>query len=280
MVGLILLFLAASIVILTLVVLNILNKGLAQYEERYLQKSADTLTEMFIFVSGKQILLITVILSAIFAFLGWLIFNWYLGVLTAAAGLLLPISIVNAMRARRIRRFDEQLVDALIQMSSAFRAGLSLLQAAQTIAEEMPNPIAQEFALFGREVKLGVSQEEALENMAKRVRSENLLLVVTATNVSRKLGGNLAEMFDTIATTVRDRFQMEGRVQALTSMGKLQGWIVGSMPIAMGVIFNFMRPDLMEPMLNHAFGVGLVISIIVMEVLGILLLRRIMTINF
>lgn len=279
MVGLLVLCAFGAVGIIALVILNVLNKGLAEYEKRYLQQSSDTLTEMFIFVDGRQILLITILVSIVFGLIGLLLFNWYVAVLFVFVGFILPFTFIKKLRERRIRQFDEQLVDSLVQMSAAFRAGLTLNQAAQSVSEEMPKPLSQEFTLYLKEVKLGVQVEEALSNMATRVGSENLLLVVTATNVSRKLGGNLAEMFDTISTTIRERFQIEGRVRALTAMGKMQGWVVGAMPLVMGVLFNFMRPDLMGPMLKHNFGVGLILAIIVMEVLGMLMIRKIIDID-
>jgi tight adherence protein B len=279
MIGLITLFFFGAVGIVALVILNVLNKGLAEYEKRYLEESSSTLTEMFIFVDGRQILLITVLTALVMGLLGLLIFNWYIATLLVFIGFILPFSVIKKLRLRRIRQFDEQLVDALVQMSSAFRAGLSLAQAAQSVAEEMPRPLSQEFQLFLKEVKLGVQMDEALINMADRVGSENLLLVVTATNVSRKLGGNLAEMFDTISTTIRDRFQIEGRVQALTAMGRMQGWVVGAMPLVMGLVFNFMRPDLMKPMLQHTFGAVLILAIILMEILGMLMIRKIVAID-
>ncbi|MCK5799213.1 MAG: type II secretion system F family protein [Deltaproteobacteria bacterium] len=279
MVGLVILFFFVAVGIVTLVILNVLNKGLAEYEKRYLEESSNTLTEMFIFVDGRQILLITLLAAIVLGLMGLLLFNWYVAVLLLFIGFILPFSVIKKLRLRRVQQFDQQLVDALVQMSAAFRAGLSLVQACQSIAEEMPRPLSQEFQLFLKEVKLGVPLDEAFINMADRVGSENLLLVVTATNVSRKLGGNLAEMFDTISTTIRDRFQIEGRVQALTAMGKMQGWVVGAMPIAMGLVFNLMRPDLMKPMLEHPFGAGLIISVIVMESIGMLIIRKIIAID-
>ncbi len=279
MVGLVILFFFVAVGIVTLVILNVLNKGLAEYEKRYLEESSDTLTEMFIFVDGRQILLITLLAAIVLGLMGLLLFNWYVAVLLLFIGFILPFSVIKKLRLRRVQQFDQQLVDALVQMSAAFRAGLSLVQACQSIAEEMPRPLSQEFQLFLKEVKLGVQLDEAFINMADRVGSENLLLVVTATNVSRKLGGNLAEMFDTISTTIRDRFQIEGRVQALTAMGKMQGWVVGAMPIVMGLVFNLMRPDLMKPMLEHPFGAGLIISVIVMESIGMLIIRKIIAID-
>ena len=86
-------------------------------------------------------------------------------------------------------------------------------------------------------------------------------------------------MFETISTTIRERFRLEGKIDALTSQGRLQGWVVASMPAVLGMVLNYMRPDLMEPMLNHVFGYVLVLAICIMEVLGLLIIRRIVNIN-
>ena len=103
--------------------------------------------------------------------------------------------------------------------------------------------------------------------------------MVTSTNVARKLGGNMAEMYDIISSTIRERFRLEGRIRALTAQGKLQGWVVGSMPLILGLVLNLMRPDLMEPMLNSTFGYVLIGVVIVLEVIGIWMIRRIVAID-
>jgi tight adherence protein B len=147
------------------------------------------------------------------------------------------------------------------------------------VSREAPNPLGQEFALFVKEMKLGVPLEEALKNMGLRVGSDDLDLVVTSTNISRQLGGNMAEMFETISSTIRERFRLEGKIDALTSQGKLQGWIVAAMPAVLGVVLNYMRPDLMQPMLDHAFGKILVVAIMIAEALGIWIIQKIVNID-
>jgi len=103
--------------------------------------------------------------------------------------------------------------------------------------------------------------------------------VVTSTIIARQLGGNMAEMFDTIAATIRERFRLEGKIKALTSQGKLQGWVVAAMPLALGLVLNWMRPDLMQPMFEHWFGYVLVGLIALMEFLGVLIIRKIVNID-
>ena len=279
MLGIIILCVFGSIFLFTLVILSLVGKGLEQYEQRYLTQGSQDLTEMFLFFSPRQILMLTLATAAIMGLLGLVVFNWFVGILAAGAGFIVPFYGIKKLRDRRIRRFEGQLVDSLVQMSAAFRAGLTLPQAMENIAQEMPKPLSQEFGLTIKEIKLGVLQEEALQNMAERVGSEDLQLVVTSTNVARQLGGNMAEMYDIISATIRERFRLEGRIRALTAQGKLQGWVVGAMPLALGMVLNFMRPDLMEPMLKSTFGYVLIGLIIVLELIGIWMIRRIVAID-
>jgi tight adherence protein B len=187
--------------------------------------------------------------------------------------------LVRFFKSRRLKKFNIQLVDSLQAMSNAFKAGLSFPQAMEHVSMDAPSPLHQEFSLFVREIKLGVSLDDALLNMASRVKCEDLDLVVTSTVIARQLGGNMAEMFDTIAATIRERFRLEGKIKALTSQGKLQGWVVAAMPLALGLVLNWMRPDLMQPMFEHWFGYVLVGLIALMEFLGVLIIRKIVNID-
>jgi len=277
--GIIILCVFGSIFLFTLVILSLVGRGLEQYEQRYLTQGSQDLTEMFLFFSPRQILMLTLATAAMMGLLGLVVFNWFIGALLGGAGFIIPFYGIKKLRERRIHKFEGQLVDSLVQMSAAFRAGLTLPQAMENIAQEMPKPLSQEYALTIKEIKLGVLQEDALQNMADRVGSEDLQLVVTSTNVARQLGGNMAEMYDIISATIRERFRLEGRIRALTSQGKLQGWVVGAMPLALGMVLNFMRPDLMEPMLKSTFGYVLIALIIVLEVIGIWMIRRIVAID-
>lgn len=279
MIGIIVLCVFGAVFLFALVILSVISRGLEEYEERYLTRGAQDLTEMFYFIRPRQLLVLTVAVSSVLALLGYVLANWFVALMLALAGFLVPFLGIRKLRERRIRKFEAQLVDAMVQMSAAFRAGLTLAQAAENISQEMGPPLSQEFGLFIKEIKLGVTQEQALLNMAERVASEDLQLMVTSTNVARQLGGNMAEMYDIISGTIRERFRLEGRIRALTAQGKLQGWVVGAMPLLLGLVLNLMRPDLMEPMLHSAFGYALVAMVIAMEAVGIFLIRRIVAID-
>jgi tight adherence protein B len=280
MAGVVAILFFGFVLVATLIALSVLSAGVEEYERKYSVSHTRELGEMFLFVSPRHILYVNIVVVAVFVAVGLLVFgNVVATVLLAAAGLIAPTYAIRYMRARRIRMFEAQLVDSLDQMASALRAGLSLQQAMDNVAKEASVPLGQEFGLMLKELRLGVPMDEALTNMADRVGSDDLRLVTTASNICRQLGGNMAEVFETIAATVRDRFRLEGRIRALTAQGKLQGWVVASMPLILGLVLNWMRPDLMGPMLNSWFGYGLIAAIVVMEAMGILLIRRIVAID-
>lgn len=264
---------------LTLVVLGILGRAFERYKERYVVKSMTDLSDMFLFVDQSQVLVLNICLMILLSGFGFWVGGPLLLALFGGGGFFLPSAAIRYYRVRRIKTFNAQLVEALQQMSNALKAGLTFAQAIEAIARESKAPLQQEFGLFVKEVKLGVSLDDALMNMAKRVGSDDLELVATSTNISRSLGGNMSEMFETIAGTIRERFRLEGKIDALTSQGKLQGWIVASMPLCLGLVLNYMRPDLMEPMFDHIFGYVLIAGIFIMEAVGILLIRKIVNID-
>ena len=277
--GIVLLLVTGSVFFFSLVIFTILAKAYEQYQERYVVKSMNDLSDMFLFIDPRQMLVLNIASMCLLGILSYIIFNPILCVGMTIFGFFLPMLMVKHYRKRRIKKFNVQLVDALQAMANAFKAGLTFPQAIEHVSKEAQPPLSQEFGLFVKEVKLGVPLEEALVNMAKRVGSDDLELVVVSTNIARQLGGNMAEMFETISTVIRERFRLEGKIDALTSQGKLQGWIVASMPAVLGMVLNSMRPDLMEPMMNHMFGYILVTLIAIMEVMGILIIRRIVNID-
>jgi tight adherence protein B len=277
--GIVLLLVTGSVFFFSLVIFGVLSKAYEQYQERYVVKSMNDLSDMFLFIDPRQMLILNIASMCLCGIMSYVILNPLVAVLMTIFGFFLPMLLVKYYRRRRIRKFNTQLVDALQAMANAFKAGLTFPQAIEHVSKEAPPPLSQEFSLFVKEVKLGVPLEEALINMGKRVGSDDLELVVVSTNIARQLGGNMAEMFETISATIRERFRLEGKIDAITSQGKLQGWVVSAMPAVLGLVLNSMRPDLMQPMLNHIFGYVLVACICVMEALGVLIIRRIVNID-
>lgn len=277
--GIIFLLIFGSVFFLSLVVYDILKGGLNRYQERYLNPKIEDLSDMFLFVDPKQMMLLNLSIMVVGFIIGIMFFGYVVTGIFTILGFFAPSLLVRYYSRRRIRKFNEQLVDALQNMSNALKAGLSLQQAMATVAQDFPPPISQEFGLALREIKLGVSLEDALNNMSERVKCEDLDLFITSTNIAKTMGGNLAEMFENIANTIRQRFKIEGRIKALTAQGKLQGFIIGIMPIVIWFVLDWLRPDLMEPMLKHWFGYALIFAILVMELIGALIIKRIVDIE-
>ena len=277
--GLVALLMTGFVFFLSIVVFGVLAKAYEQYQERYIVKSMNDLSDMFLFIDPRQMLALNVASMCFLGLFGYFVVNPLVAVGLTIFGFFLPMMTVKHYRLRRIKKFNTQLVDALQAMSNALKAGLTFQQAMEQISKDAPVPLSQEFGLFVKQLKLGVQPDEALLNMAKRVGSDDLDLVAVSTNIARQLGGNMAEMYETLSTTIRERFRLEGKIDALTAQGKLQGWVVSAMPLILGVVLNYMRPDLMQPMLDHIFGYILVAVIMVMEVMGVLIIRRITNID-
>ncbi|MFN7132966.1 MAG: type II secretion system F family protein, partial [Myxococcales bacterium] len=231
-----LLLTTASVFFLCMVMFGVLTKAYEQYQERYVTRSMNDLSDMFLFIDARQMMVLNICTFFMFGIMGYLMSGGMMAFFGAILGFLAPMLLIKYYRKRRISKFNVQLVDALQAMANAFKAGLTFPQAIEHISRESMPPLQQEFSLFVKEIKLGVPLEEALINMGKRVGSEDLDLVVVATNISRQLGGNMAEMFETISATIRERFRLEGKIDAITSQGRMQGWIVAALPLALGMV--------------------------------------------
>ena len=180
---------------------------------------------------------------------------------------------------RRRAKFNLQLPEALATMSNALRAGFSLSQAFDAVVELGERPMSDEFRIFQQQVRIGMSFEDALESMSRRVGSEDLTLVTTAILVSRRTGGNVTEIFDRISDTIRGRMKIERKVRTLTAQGRMQGVIVSLMPLVLGVVMTLMKPKLMVPFLCSVPGVVSVAAVLVLIAVGWLLIRKIVNIE-
>ena len=183
------------------------------------------------------------------------------------------------LNARYVRKFNEQLTEALGTMSNALRAGFSMAQAFESVAEADIHPISDEFALLLQQMRVGMSFVDALASMEKRIASDDLALVITSIDIARKTGGNLTEIFDRIAETIRGRMRIERKVRTLTAQGRLQGLVVSLMPLALCVIMTMMKPGLMIPFLTSLTGIACLLAASVMVLVGWLIIRKIVTIK-
>ena len=276
--------------ILAAIVLRAFSEGAATYTGTYSDSSSRQLEDLFLFIPPRRIAEASWACATIaFLLFAGLLFNpekplfLLLGVavgLVAAFGAFqIPRQIIAWMRERRRKKFNEQLVEALGQVSNALKAGFSITQAFDTVVQNGENPIAQEFEVFLQQQRVGIGFSEALDNLNRRVGSEDLELVCGAMDISRKTGGNLTEVFDKISQTIRERMRIERRVLTLTAQGRMQGWIVGSMPIVVGLAMFFFRPEVMIPYLHTPAGLASIAAVIVLLTLGGLVIRKIIHID-
>jgi tight adherence protein B len=159
--------------------------------------------------------------------------SWVLAVVGGVAGLFIPQIYVNLQKSRRLIKFNNQLGDMIGLMVNGLRAGYSNLQAMESVSKELPSPISDEFHRVVQEIQLGVTTEKALDNLLRRIPSDDLDLVITAMNVQREVGGNLAEILDTISHTIRERVKLKGEIRVLTAQMRISGIFLSLLPIGL-----------------------------------------------
>jgi tight adherence protein B len=208
---------------------------------------------------------------------------WLVG---ALVGFLLPRFWLARRRNSRLGAFNKQLPDTITLIANALRAGSSFLQAIELVVRESRPPISTEFARVIREVNLGLPFDQALDNMVRRVRSDDLELMATAISIQHQVGGNLAEILDSIAYTIRERVRIKGEIRTLTAQQRLSGYVVGFLPIGLAGFLFVAAPGFMDPMFANPPAIaGLPAGVIIlffggfMMFIGFMLIRRIVDIE-
>ena len=197
----------------------------------------------------------------------------------------IPRFYVGQRKARRLSAFNDHLADTITLVANALRAGASFLQAIELVVRETQPPVSTEFNRVIREVNLGLPFEQALTNMVRRVRSDDLELMATAITIQHQVGGNLAEILDSIAFTIRERIRIKGEIRTLTAQQKMSGYVVAGLPIGLVVILSIIAPTFMEPMFGEPYIVGIPLGVIIlaigaiMMIAGFLMIRKIVDIE-
>jgi tight adherence protein B len=246
---------------------------------------AERLKLMMIEIPEERILLYQISLSGGLAGLFFFLClpNFQLGIVT---GLLvgvvvwvMPRPIVNMMYQKRVDQFVNQMVDGLGLMSNGMRSGLSVSQSLGLVVQEMPNPIKQEFELILSKNKLGRSLEEAFVDLSQRVVSDEVEMFVTAVNILKETGGNLAETFDTISTLIRERIKVENKIKAMTAQAFWQGIILMCVPPFMAVNMSQSDPETMKPMFETPSGWAALAAVVVLEIVAYVVIKKVTKID-
>ena len=252
----------------------------AHYNRAYASGTQATLSKLFVFIDSKRLLAVNLgalilIPCAIYLTTGNVLFT----LVAVIATLVAPRYTLRMMAKQRMDALERALPDALAQIAGAMRAGSTLLIAMENMVRETKGPISQEFSMVLKEQRLGVPIEQAMENLANRVRSENVDLVVAASLVAKDVGGNLAEIFERLSSTLREKIAMEGKIKALTAQGKLQGWVVGMLPVGMILVLSQMESAAISTLFYSVGGWIWLGGIVVLLLLGMLFIRRIVNID-
>jgi len=271
-------------------VIRSLGTGAGAYSSNMADEASRQLEDLFMFVPAKRIAEVgRVLAGVVFLMCAVPLFDMdrplftllglALGLFFGALALSLPNRVVLILKEKRRRKFNLQLVEALGSMSNALRAGFSINQAFEAVVQNGEKPIAQEFGVMLQQMRVGMNFYDALQSLDARVGSDDLTLVVTSIDIARRTGGNLTEIFDKISVTIRERMRIERRVQTLTAQGQLQGIIVASMPLILGVAMTWIKPELMTPFFKSTAGMGAIGITVLLVAVGWFFIKRIIKID-
>ncbi len=204
-----------------------------------------------------------------------ILFSFVAAILTSA----LPFLFLRHKAQTRSKRFEGQLSDALTLISNSLRVGYSFSTAIDLVTKELRPPISAEFTRFVRDLKLGADFDEALAAMGNRLQSNDFNLFLTAVQIQRQVGGNLTEVLDKLAATIRERDRVRGEIKTLTAQGKLSGLIIGILPIVVGFIIFIINPSYIIVMFQSLLGISILGITVMLEIFGALLIRQIINIE-
>jgi tight adherence protein B len=252
------------------------GSALAARTQHVAREMEQSLADAFVFVNRQKVLQWTVLATVLLPLAAYLLS----GSLVAAAAMLplalaLPRRYLGWLRNKRVAQLEQQLPDTLLMIAGALRAGASFPVALESTVHEATPPISQELDLLLREIHLGIDLEIAMRNVEQRIPVPDFLMVTAAITISREVGGNLAEALESVARTLRDKLQMEGKIKALTSQGRMQGIVMTCLPLALILVLRLMEPEAMAPLFGEPVGWATLGVIAVMEFLGYRSISRI-----
>ncbi|MDO4904521.1 MAG: type II secretion system F family protein [Lautropia sp.] len=272
--------LALGVVLAVLVLMPGLARAGEGYRRHFSGRVGQGMKELLLYVDVDRLFRANLLLGGTVCLLVWLLTSsWVLVVVTVALAGALPSLLLTGLKARRRQRFAEQLPDAMMLVAGGIRAGASMTLALRQMAAELPAPGGQEFDLMLRELRLGVTLDDALMNLERRMACDDLRLFGAAVRIANESGGNLAETLERLAGTIRKKIALEEKIVALTSQGRMQGWVMVFLPIGVASALFVIEPDSMAPLIHTWQGLVVCAVVAALEVVGLLFIRRIMAID-
>ncbi len=238
------------------------------------------LKEMFLEMDPQKVFILNIVSPTLLCVIGLGITRSLMGALIGlAAGFTIPALIVKNLVITRKAKFNAQITDGLMILSSCLKGGLSLLQSIEALVEELPSPISQEFGLILRENKMGIALEESFENLNKRMPSEELNLLTTAILVARETGGDITLLFARLIGTIRAKIRLNDSVKTLSMQGKIQGFVMSLLPIGFALLVISFQPNYFDIMLSSPLGRGLLVYAVISELIGMYMIRMFSKVN-
>lgn len=250
------------------------------YQSKFTASAELELGDMFIFTDPSRLfwlnllalILIPLLVHALFAL-------WVITGLVFVVLLIVPGMIWAKLRNKRFRQLESQLPDAFMMLSSSLQAGASLNMAFQDLVRQSPKPISQEFGLLVKRMQLGMSLDDGLIELERRVPVQSFVMASSAIRISREVGGNLVETINSIADTLRRKHTMEGKIDSLTAQGRAQGTFMALVPIALALILSVFEPESMQQLYTTRMGLMVLTVIIIMQIMGFVFIRKITSID-
>jgi tight adherence protein B len=231
-------------------------------------------------IKKDEFLGICILLSIGLTLIGWFLLNeMLLGILFGLLGFYLPFLWARGRMKKRTKAFQEQIIDMLTMTSNSLKAGYSFLQAIELISREMPAPMSEEFTRLIKETQLGVTTEESLINLSKRVSNSDLDLVITAVLIQRQIGGNLSHILDSISETIRERIKIHRDIQTLTAQGRMSSYIFRFLPLAIGFFIYIVNPGYMLALFTDPIGWILLGVAFIGQIIGSVFINKIIRIE-
>lgn len=245
----------------------------------YTRKIETELLKADIPMRGSEFIVFNIIIILVFGIIGFVLGGLGPLIVFGSMGLIIPGIFIKRKKRARFEKLNLQIGDCLTVMSNSLRAGFSFQQAMELVSKEMDGPLAMEFGKTLREINFGTPTEQALSNMAGRIESDDLDLMITAVLIQRQIGGNLAEILDNISNTLRERIRIKGEIKTLTAQGRISGLVIALMPPILFAILLVINPSYIGDLLQKQTGIYMLIAGVFSQLVGFIFIRKIVNIE-
>ena len=263
-----------------LAVANRVKVRMDAYQENFTNQASANAADMFMSIDPQRLFRLNLAALIIIPLLVFILFQDVpTALIIAGAILFIPGFWYRSAKKRRLREIERQMPDALAMVAGSLRAGASLNIALDNLVAEQPPPLSQEFDMLLKEQRLGVDLDISLGNMEKRIPLQDFSMLATALRINREVGGNLADTIESLGETLRRKGTMEGKIKSLTAQGQMQGYVMTGLPLLLAVLLNFLEPEAMSKLWTTTVGWVVIVVIVIMEVMGYAMIKKITSID-